>query len=199
SLQRLATALSCTFSAYLRRSRGGKTPPGTNEPDSASLQEARVLGRLLVEDGLATETGTLTPRGRFVLHVSGGSEGRLLLRLIESGALAALPTDQQEGLLALLADESPATAASVDEHVLAMYLEAQREQLAAERRAGASVTVPLQPVVKFGGQGSGVGGQRTTGRQEIDLWRRRSAVQDFLERANRAASRAGLALPLPAV
>jgi ATP-dependent RNA helicase HelY len=179
-VQRLAMALSRTFAAYLRRSRGGKGSPVASEPDSASLQEARILGRLLVLDGLVTPEGSPTARGRFVLHVSGGPEGRLLLRLLESGALERMGDAERIALLALLAGET----ATENDIAYSAYQATHREQIEQERMAGASLTPPLSP--------------RSTRPSGRDEWRQRQAAADLLERALRATRRSGLDLSIHA-
>ena len=104
---------------------------------------ARALGTLLRDDELATSEGALTPRGRFVLHVGGGPEGRLLLRLVEDGALEPLPDEARFTLLGLLAEggalppDAPGMAAA-----LPAYRAALSVQIAAERAAGVALTPP---------------------------------------------------------
>jgi hypothetical protein len=117
----------------------------------------------------------LTPRGAFVLHTGGGSEGRLLLRLEEAGAFAGLDPAARLALLAVVAfgqeEESPPGA---------RYLEALRQQVALERECGALLTPPPAPAP----------------RTPPDAWRRREGAIDLLERSLRASRVAGLSLSL---
>lgn len=177
---RLATALAGTFAAYLRRSRGGRddrTLPPPSHPDGPSLTQARALGGLLERDGLVAPGGALAPRGVFVLHVSGGAEGRLLLRLLEDGTFDDLDEGQREVLLATAAAGAPAV--DQDAGITGRYLEAHRRQVTLERAAGALLTPPPAPRPSA-----------------VDAWRRRYDAAELLERALRAARRSGLPLSL---
>jgi hypothetical protein len=181
----LARMLSRTFAAYLRRLKGGKQPPPLVEADGPSLLLARALARLLEADGLVSGAGagTPAPRGRFVLDVGGAWEGRLLLRLCEAGAFDALDDEARAALLALGAEGpagAPDEAAPPERALWEMVRTAHAAQVAAERAAGALITPPLP-----------AGGPRS-----VDLWRRRQAAADLLERALRAARSSGVATGL---
>jgi len=177
----LARALATTFAAYLRRLNAGKgkQPESLAGPDGASVLQARAIGRLLVQDGLVDDTGTLTARGRFVLHTAGGSEGRLLLRLVEAGVLLGLPPGERPALLAVLAEgPAPGDASGLLDALRTAY----REQIHLEREAGALLTSPLVEPDR---------------RAPVpDAWRRQQQATDLLERAQRAARRSGVAAEL---
>jgi hypothetical protein len=163
----LGRALATTFAAYLRKSKGGRgSLPPLAEADGPSVLQARAIGRLLVTDELADAESALTPRGRFVLRVGGGSEGRLLLRALETGDVAP---EQRAELLAALS-EGPLEGSGV----LPVVRAAHAALVEVERRCGALLTAPLQ-LARSG-----------------DVWRRRAAAADLLERARRAARDTGV-------
>ncbi len=172
--RRLALALSRTFASYLRKRTAakGEPPPAPLEPDGQSVLQARTTGKLLELDGLADANRVMTARGRFVLRIGGGAEGRLLLRLLEAGAFDGLEDAQRAELLAVLA-EGPSGQPGEDA-LLGPYHEAHRQQVALERQAGALLTPPV-PGTRPG---------------TPDFWRRRQAAADLLERAQRAAAQA---------
>ena len=177
----LARALATTFAAYLRRLGTRKViqPEPVQEVDGPSVLQARAIGRLLALDGLVDDARSLTARGRFVLRTAGGSEGRLLLRLVEAGGLAQLPEAWRMGLLGMLAEgPAPGDAPEMLDALRAAY----GAQIHLEREAGALLTPPLV---------------EPEPRAPIpDAWRRQQQATDLLERAQRAARRTGVAAEL---
>ena len=170
----LARALASTFEAYLRRSKGGRAEVAPLvEADGPSVLQARAIGRLLMADGLVDEGGALTPRGVFVLRAGGAWEGRLLLGMVERGDLKGIGAAERLEVLAAIA-EGPLEGSPL----LPVLRAAHAEQVELERRCGALLTAAL--VV-----------QRTG-----DVWRRRAAASDLLERGQRAARASGVGAEL---